>query len=487
MDQHGAPFSVDLGGALEYRARGKPKGSAFGDQVTELDAMRDPHIAPDAAGVFGDITPTQFRESARRVTQITDDEIRDAVDDSGSPPELADKLIKRRDDIANRAKHFGAKGDPKKATSSVVFVAGEQAPVDKLNGVKFAEWGPPKDWNDVDGQADLDEEPLPETLPTHKQLSSGLIIREKDGRVWLMRPKDAYGGYDATFPKGRVEPNLSMQANAIKEAWEETGLKAKITGLLGDREGDVTTTRYYIGEREGGDPSKPMGGETEGVVLAPASDLDGFLNRDRDRKIAAELSTGAADQAFDAIWEESKHKRGQPGNAGQFGSGGGGAQQQQKPQQTQQPQRSAGGAQPAEQVGQRPARKMRSEAERAFGRRDRGADREADPGAEGETRRPCQEDQGILRRRRQPQGDRQVGAGIRSQARRRDSATPPANRDADAGRAPRRRAGRRDDRARLDPGRDDRRHRCRRVLGSPLDGATSASRSSAASSCCAGP
>ena len=30
------------------------------------------------------------------------------------------------------------------------------------------------------------------------------------------------------------------------------------------------------------------------------------------------------DFAFDAQWEESKHKRGQPGNAGQFGPGGGG-------------------------------------------------------------------------------------------------------------------------------------------------------------------
>ena len=61
---HGEPFSVDLGGALEYRAQGKPKGAAFGNQVTELDTMRDPGIAPDASKVFGDITPSEFRRSA---------------------------------------------------------------------------------------------------------------------------------------------------------------------------------------------------------------------------------------------------------------------------------------------------------------------------------------------------------------------------------------------------------------------------------------
>ena len=140
-------------------------------------------------------------------------------------------------------------------------------------------------------------------------------MREKDGRIWLVQPKNAFGGYQSTFPKGRVESSLSLQANAIKEAFEETGLKARITGLAGDREGDITLTRYYTAEREDGDPSQP-GDESEGVVLAPADKLDGFLNRDRDRKLAKEIATDE--------WNEGDHPRGQPGNAGEFGPGGGG-------------------------------------------------------------------------------------------------------------------------------------------------------------------
>jgi ADP-ribose pyrophosphatase YjhB (NUDIX family) len=284
-------FTVDLGGALEYRARGKPKGDAFGNQVTEMDTMRDPSIAPDASAIFGDITPAEFRESAARVTRISDGAIRAAVKARGGSDALADKMIARRDDIAKRAKTFGAEGDPKKKTSTVIFPAGDALPVKTLNGVAFEPWTPPADgdWNEVDGQMDIeDEAPLPEGAQG-KQLASGLIIREKDGRVWLARPKGGFGGYDSTFPKGRVEHALSMQANAIKEAFEETGLKGRITGMAGDRVGDVTLTRYYLAEREGGDPSRP-GEESEGVVLAPADKLDGFLNRDRDRKLAKEIA-----------------------------------------------------------------------------------------------------------------------------------------------------------------------------------------------------
>ncbi len=314
----GDVFSIDLGGALEYRARGKPKGDAFGNQVTELDTMRDPKVAPDASAIFGGITPAEFRESAARVTRIKDDAIWAAVKARGGSDALADKMIARKNDIAKRARTFGAEGKPEKKTSTVIFPAGDALPVKTLNGVAFKAWEPPKDgdWNEVDGQMDIEaDEPLPEHA-AGKQLASGVVIREKDGRVWLVQPKGAFGGYSSTFPKGRVEPTLSLQANAIKEAWEESGLKVRIAGLAGDRVGDTTLTRYYLAEREGGDPSQ-TGDETEGVVLAPPGKLAGFLNRERDQKLAKEV---VGDE-----WSEADHPRGQPGNAGEFGPGGGGS------------------------------------------------------------------------------------------------------------------------------------------------------------------
>ena len=301
---NGKPTSLDLGGALSYRAQGAPKGGAFGTKVGELDTLRDPKMNKDSAKLFGKMTPAELRESARRVTSISDKEIQGAVDEMGAPSSLAEKLIARRDDIAARARTFGAEGDPAKPTSTVVFAAGDKPPVKALNGIPFKPWTPPEDWNAVEGQATIDE-PEPPTLPLGKTLSSGLLIRESDGRVWLARPK------------GGAEEGLSLQANAIKEAWEETGLKGRVTGFAGDHEGDSTVTRFYIAEREAGDPSAP-GWESDGVVLAPPDKLGGFLNRSRDQTVAKQL---AGDEA---PFEEGKHPRDSDGKFSSTGGGSGG-------------------------------------------------------------------------------------------------------------------------------------------------------------------
>ena len=98
----GKPTVLDTGGALEYRAQGLPKGEKFGNQVTELDTMRDPKIAPDASKIFGDMTPDQITKSAQRVLDIPDEKIRAVVAAQGGSPELAEKLINRKYDIGNK-------------------------------------------------------------------------------------------------------------------------------------------------------------------------------------------------------------------------------------------------------------------------------------------------------------------------------------------------------------------------------------------------
>ncbi len=39
---------------------------------------------------------------------------------------------------------------------------------------------------------------------------AGVIIREPDGRVWIMHPKGAFGGYKATFPKGSADKGMTL-------------------------------------------------------------------------------------------------------------------------------------------------------------------------------------------------------------------------------------------------------------------------------------
>lgn len=98
----GKVTTLDVGGSLEYRAQGKPKGESFGNKVLEFDTMRDPKISPDAARVFGKMTDAQIKSSIERVAKIPDAAIRETVAKSGVSDAMADRLIARKRDLASK-------------------------------------------------------------------------------------------------------------------------------------------------------------------------------------------------------------------------------------------------------------------------------------------------------------------------------------------------------------------------------------------------
>jgi hypothetical protein len=107
VHEKGSAFRVDAGGALLYRAQGSAKGSAFGHNVTELNTLRDPSKAPQAAAVFGGMTPAEIKESAKRVQAMTPQMITDACvaygpGDKLDRLELAATLIARRTSVLNQ-------------------------------------------------------------------------------------------------------------------------------------------------------------------------------------------------------------------------------------------------------------------------------------------------------------------------------------------------------------------------------------------------
>ena len=105
-DGSGNPVRVDPGGALLFRAMGKPKGSLFGNEVNELDTLRDPSMNPQSAAVFGSMTDEQQKESARKLLAISNDDIDTMVNGIVTEPEAAqeikDKLKARRQFILER-------------------------------------------------------------------------------------------------------------------------------------------------------------------------------------------------------------------------------------------------------------------------------------------------------------------------------------------------------------------------------------------------
>lgn len=153
----------------------------------------------------------------------------------------------------------------------------------ELNGIALRRWddvpASVAGWNAVEGQCVIDEPPF--LAPLGKAPAAGVVILESDGRVWLVAPSNAFGGYQATFPKGRIEHDVSHQACAIREAYEEAGLKVRITGFLADSDRTLSYTRYYLAERTGGNPAH-MGWESQAVHLVPRPLLANFPTHAND-------------------------------------------------------------------------------------------------------------------------------------------------------------------------------------------------------------
>ncbi|KFI06580.1 NUDIX hydrolase [Massilia sp. BSC265] len=160
-----------------------------------------------------------------------------------------------------------------------------------LCGIPFEAWrdAPQNDagWAVVAGQdAPFDEPPF---VPAPgKRVAAGVVIVESDGRVWVVHPSNGFGGYPATFPKGTLDPGMLLRATAIREAYEESGLRVALSGYLMDLTRSRSRTRYYLGRRVGGCPSD-MGWESQAVSLVPRALLGKLLVNPNDAPLVAWL------------------------------------------------------------------------------------------------------------------------------------------------------------------------------------------------------
>jgi len=64
------------------------------------------------------------------------------------------------------------------------------------------------------------------------KIVAGVVPREGDGRIWLLRRNIAPGMGRWTFPGGYVDLGESVPDAAVREAFEETCLNVRIDGLL---------------------------------------------------------------------------------------------------------------------------------------------------------------------------------------------------------------------------------------------------------------
>ncbi|WP_066160844.1 NUDIX hydrolase [Hydrogenophaga pseudoflava] len=162
-----------------------------------------------------------------------------------------------------------------------------------LNGIDVRSWtDAPKNtagWNRFAGEQTEDFTEPPMTTAPSKPAASGVVILESDGRVWVVSPSNQHGGYVNTFPKGKLDPGMGLRANALKEAFEESGLQVILTGFLCDSVRSTSVTRYYTARREGGHPAD-MCWESQAVHLVPRDQLKSFVTHPNDQVVLQALA-----------------------------------------------------------------------------------------------------------------------------------------------------------------------------------------------------
>ncbi len=99
---NGKVLTLDVGGALAFRAQGDPKGKAFGTRVEELDILRTDNDNPHAVKLFGDMSPEEIEQAIKVVTRIPNEQIRQVILDNDGSEKLAEKMIARKADMAGR-------------------------------------------------------------------------------------------------------------------------------------------------------------------------------------------------------------------------------------------------------------------------------------------------------------------------------------------------------------------------------------------------
>lgn len=98
----GNAVRVDAGGSLEYRAQGSKK--PFGNQVDEIDTLRDAKVNANSAAIFGKMTKADVTASVAKVAAIGNAQIRAIVEEFGpgdleQRKALANTLIARKADL----------------------------------------------------------------------------------------------------------------------------------------------------------------------------------------------------------------------------------------------------------------------------------------------------------------------------------------------------------------------------------------------------
>jgi len=110
----------------------------------------------------------------------------------------------------------------------------------------------------------------PQPKPFKKWTSAGCVVipsMDDHEHVYIIKPSNNYGPW--AFPKGQVDKGESIKQAALREVWEETGLRVKILpgngSYIGKGTGSFSVTHFFLAVKVSGQPHPTA--ETERVAL----------------------------------------------------------------------------------------------------------------------------------------------------------------------------------------------------------------------------
>jgi 8-oxo-dGTP pyrophosphatase MutT (NUDIX family) len=128
-----------------------------------------------------------------------------------------------------------------------------------------------------------------------KWSSAGGVVVDADGCVAVIRERDRRGRRRWTLPKGRIDPGETPEAAALREVYEESGLRASIVRPIVVHEGRWHFTYYFEMKLEHND-GRPEGGP-QAVRLVSVAKATDLLSSRRDLGVLRrwlEMRTGVA-------------------------------------------------------------------------------------------------------------------------------------------------------------------------------------------------
>lgn len=128
-----------------------------------------------------------------------------------------------------------------------------------------------------------------------KWASAGGVVVDATGCVALIRERDRRGRMRWTLPKGRIDLAETPEAAAVREVYEESGLRASIVRPIVVHEGRLHFTYYFEMRVERSD-GHPEGG-TRSVRLVTVAKATELLRSRRDLNVLRrwlEMRTGVS-------------------------------------------------------------------------------------------------------------------------------------------------------------------------------------------------